>query len=49
MGGLSETGPIPAEEMTTTTKKKKNPDDGSWIEMRMLCVWDLQGNAGELR
>lgn len=47
MGGLSETGPIPAEEMMG--KKKKNPDDGSWIEMRMLCVWDLLGNAGELR
>ncbi len=34
MGGLSETGPIHAKEM-------KNPDDGLWIEMRMLCVWDL--------
>lgn len=39
MGGLSETGPIHAKEM-------KNPDDGLWIEMKMLCL-GFTRNSGE--
>lgn len=34
MGGLNETSPIHAKEM-------KHPDGGLWIEMKMLCVWDV--------